>query len=163
MQYLFGFITYTFLTYLYEGFGIYYWIWRYKTKTHMILSFIGLPLSYGGILLGLYLLLPPIMSYSPLQLPYASLWVPGVVLLGASIIYGFIGTVMDYFANWFEVLNLKKKTDIALYSARCTPAVLILFLSNVIGLIITLILIVIFSAAFILWSWNKSKSENLKN
>lgn len=163
MEYLYGFITYTFLTYLYEGFGIYYWIWRYKTKTHMILSFIGLPLSYGGILLGLYLLLPPIMLYSPLQLPFASFWVPGVILLAASLIYGLVGTVMDYFANWFEVLNLNKKTDIGLYSARCTPAVLILFLNNLIGLTISLILIGIFSAVFILWSRNKSKSENLKN
>ncbi|MHA1785912.1 MAG: hypothetical protein ACTSVE_12030 [Candidatus Helarchaeota archaeon] len=149
MEYIYGLISYCFLTYLYEGFGVHNGVWKYKDNLKMILSFIGLGLIYGGVLLLIYLLDEYLFVFA---------FTSGIILLIGAFIHGACGTLVDFHGNWFEKLNLSKKEDLILYLARSTPSILILFVNNYIGFVLTIMIILIFSIAFIFWSQKRKES-----
>lgn len=152
MDFIWALISYSILTYIYEGFGIYYNVWKYKTKYFEILTFIGLFWIYTGVLVAVDLLATYV---------FPLIFAGAIILILASLIHGFLGVMNDYYGNsgnFFEVLNLSKKEDMCLYMARSTPGIIILFLNNYLGFLITIMIIVIFSLVFILWAKKRNKT-----
>lgn len=152
MDFIWALISYAILTYIYEGFGIYNNVWKYKTRFFQILSFVGLFLIYAGVCIAVDLLATYV---------FPLLFAGGVILLIASILHAFFGVMNDYHGNngnFFEVLNLSKKEDMCLYMARSTPGIIILFVNNYFGFIISILIIVIFSLVFIWWARKRKES-----
>jgi len=153
MEFIWALLSYAILTYIYEGFGIYNNVWKYKTRFFEILSFVGLFAIYAGVCIAVDLLATYVFPF---------LFAGGIILLIAAVLHGFSGVMNDYYGNnggFFEALNLSKKEDMCLYMARSTPGIIILFMNDNVGFIIGVIVIIIFSAIFIVWS--KKRKESL--
>ena len=154
MDYIWALLSYAILTYIYEGFGIYNNVWKYKTRFLEILSFVGLFWIYAGVCIVVDLLATFVFPF---------FLAGAVIMIIAAMIHGFCGVLNDYYGNngnFFETLNLSKKEDMCLYLARSTPGILILFMNNIVGFVVGIVTIGIFSVIFIKWSYVRKESLN---